>query len=102
MGQHLVFLIPRQLEERLVDEDDRMARRLGVGEHHRHPCRLGGDDERAEFFLDPLDVGLGGFLLPGLLHIIGHGHSLLQSFRASRCTRNGTFDIQVCILAIQV
>jgi hypothetical protein len=73
LPQDLFARVAGERQEAVVGEDDRMAARLGVGEHHRHPRRLGGDDKGAQRFAKVLDFRLGPSLRLRLAGDPGHG-----------------------------
>jgi hypothetical protein len=70
VAEHFVAFVPSQPEEAVIGENDRIALRLRVHEHHRHSRFFGGDNERTALFAKVLDLAFGGRLLVGFL--LGH------------------------------
>ena len=60
LAQDLVPRVPRQPEEGVVGENDRVTGGQRVGEQHRHPGGLGGHDKRSEISPKSLETAVDG------------------------------------------
>ena len=63
LAEHLFPVVSGQREKAVIGKNDRIVGFLCVRKHHRHSCRLSGDDERAKVLPKALDFGFGDFLL---------------------------------------
>ena len=66
LSEELIHAVARQVDERLVGENDRIARQGGVGHEHRHAGPANGFHEQATLLPYGFDVPFGDGPLGGI------------------------------------